>query len=98
MFSWPPPPRLLARVGLALVLVGGACRLLVAAHAYSQTGSHGLKGIAPQKNLCWKIKLSTVEIIFIQGVGKNPGFIFLKNQPGGFFWVLLEFFGFYWVF
>jgi hypothetical protein len=32
-------------------------------------------------------------------VGKNPGF-FKKNQPGGFFWVLLGFigfFGFFWV-
>jgi hypothetical protein len=32
-------------------------------------------------------------------VGKNPGFI-KKTQPGGFFWVLLGFigfFGFYWV-
>jgi hypothetical protein len=32
-------------------------------------------------------------------VGKNPGFFF-KNQPSGFFWVFLGFFGFlvFWVF
>ncbi len=34
---------------------------------------------------------------FLTRVGKNPGF-FKKTQPGGFFWVLLGFFGFYWVF
>jgi hypothetical protein len=28
-------------------------------------------------------------------VGKNPGFL-KKAQPGGFFWVLMGFVGFYW--